>query len=172
MNIEPVGIVKSSIEKPVLVDREDGIELEETVAEVIARHHAQRDRISEIVIEEKWQDLLDGIEDFSHLVVLFWAHHVAEERRTLTKVHPMGVKDNPLTGIFATRSPARPNPVLMTVVHLLERAGNVLKVTGLDAVDGSPVIDIKPYTGERISSRDLCVPAWMEGILQKTAPQE
>ena len=73
----------------------------------------------------------------------------------------MGRKDLPLQGIFATCSPVRPNPVLVSAVRLLERTGNVLKVKGLDAVDGSPVIDIKPYVLPYYGVENSTVPEWM-----------
>jgi len=172
LKIEPIGVVRSSISAPSLVAKKEGIELQESLEEVVARHRAQREKVSEIVIEPCWQELLDGIEGFSHLVVLFWAHLLPEERRSLHKVHPMGVRDNPLTGIFATRSPARPNPVLMTVVRLLSRQGNVLRVTGLDAVDNSPVVDIKPYVPEAIPPEEVQVPAWMARIQRQHRQNE
>src|SRR5690606_1748912 len=100
-----------------------------------------RQSISEIVIDERLVALLDGIEEYSHLMVLYWAHKVPEEGRSLTRVHPMGRSEIPEVGIFSTCSPARPNPVLTTVVRLSRRRENVLEVAGLDAVDGSPVID-------------------------------
>ena len=75
--------------------------------------------------------------------MLFWMHKNVGP--IPTKVHPQGRDDLPLTGIFATRAPHRPNSIGMTIVKLLERDGNSLRVLGLDAIDGSPVIDIKPY---------------------------
>jgi tRNA (Thr-GGU) A37 N-methylase len=71
--------------------------------------------------------------------------------------------DYPEVGIYATCSPARPNPVLMTVVSLHGRRGNVLEVSGMDAVDGSPVIDIKPYVAD-FYPRDVRIPGWMQRI--------
>jgi tRNA (Thr-GGU) A37 N-methylase len=76
----------------------------------------------------------------------------------------MGRKDLPEVGIFSTCSPARPNPVLTTVVRLVRRRDNVLEVTGLDAINGSPVIDIKPYVSEFYPREDIRIPAWMEQI--------
>jgi len=105
-----------------------------------------------------------GIEGFSHILVLYWPHLVDPERRNLKIVHPMGRKDLPQQGIFATCSPARPNPVLVSVVPLLERLGNVLKVQGLDAVDGSPILDIKPYVQPHCGVERATVPPWMEKI--------
>ena len=90
-----------------------------------------------------------------------------EKSRLLTQVHPMGRKENPRVGIFATCSPARPNPVLMTVVRLHGRKENVLQVSGLDAVDESPVIDIKPYVKEFYPQQEIRVPEWMERICRE-----
>ena len=79
----------------------------------------------------------------------------------------MGRQELPLSGIFCTCSPARPNPVLMTVVRLYGRRKNVLQVSGLDAVDGSPVIDIKPYVKELYPQEDVFIPEWMQRIMRE-----
>jgi len=99
---------------------------------------------SEIEILEELSPALDGIEDFSHIIVLYWMHRLEDLSGPL-KVHPAGLKDLPLVGLFATRSPRRPNPIGLTMVRLLSRQDNRLRVARLDALDGSPVIDIKPY---------------------------
>ncbi|MCP8313868.1 MAG: tRNA (N6-threonylcarbamoyladenosine(37)-N6)-methyltransferase TrmO [archaeon] len=100
--------------------------------------------ISEIIISEELTEALDGIEDFSHLFIIFYMHKAFAERINL-KVHPRGRPDLPLVGVFATRSPYRPNPIGLTLVELIKRKGNKIKVRGLDAIDGTPIIDIKPY---------------------------
>lgn len=82
----------------------------------------------------------------------------------MTRGHPMGGSEYPLVSIYATRSPARPNPVFMTVVRLCERDGHILKVAGIDAVDGSPGIDIKPYVVESYPRDDIRIPGWMQQI--------
>ncbi|MFO8110490.1 MAG: tRNA (N6-threonylcarbamoyladenosine(37)-N6)-methyltransferase TrmO [Thermoplasmata archaeon] len=102
-----------------------------------------RKKTSEIHIREKYSDSLLGIEEHSHIVVLCWLH---KSDRTVHRVHPMRKPDNPLTGVFATRSPVRPNPISITVCRLVERKENVLVVEGLDAYDDTPVIDLKSYT--------------------------
>ena len=102
----------------------------------------RKDRKS--VISEELTEALDGIEDFSHLFIIFYMHKAFAERLNL-KVHPRGRLDLPLVGVFATRSPYRPNPIGLTLVELIKRNGNKIKVRGLDAIDGTPVIDIKPY---------------------------
>ena len=98
---------------------------------------------SNLVIDPDFTALMDGLEEFSHIIVLFWMHEAREELPA--KVHPQGRKDMPLTGVFATRAPIRPNRIGLTIVRLLQREGNELRVIGLDAIDGSPVLDIKPY---------------------------
>ena len=115
---------------------------------------------SEIVIDSSLTEALDGIEEFSHIIVLFWIHRLTEKEPPL-KQRPMSQKDRPLRGLFALRTPNRPNPIGKTTVRLLERRGNILRVEGLDALDGSPVIDIKPYMPGYDEAVDATVPAWI-----------
>jgi len=98
---------------------------------------------SELIIEPELEPALDGLESFSHLIVLFWMH--SAKYKGQVKTHPQGRGEMPLVGLLASRSPHRPNPVGMTVVKLLECQGWVLRVKGLDAFDGTPIIDLKPY---------------------------
>ena len=79
----------------------------------------------------------------------------------------MGREDISKRGIFCTCSPARPNPVLMTVVRLKGRKGKVLEVLGLDAVDGSPVVDIKPYVKDFYPQASVCIPEWMQQLQEE-----
>jgi len=120
----------------------------------------EENEISKLVVDSELSGILDGIDDFSHLLVLFWAHQVPSERRSQTQVHPRGREDLPLTGIFATRSPARPNPICITPVKLLRRTGNTLEVQGLDALDGSPIIDIKPHFPGPYAADEVSLPDW------------
>ena len=124
----------------------------------------QRQVVSELVVDPELDGILDGIDSFSHLLVLYWAHQTPEDKRSLTRVHPMGRQDLPLTGIFATQSPVRPNPILATVVKLIKHKANILEVTGLDALDGSPVLDIKPYTGSLNVNEKFEVPDWIKRL--------
>lgn len=113
---------------------------------------------STIIIDPKFTQSLDGLEGFSHINLLFWMHRADGE--IPIKVHPQGREDLPLTGVFATRAPHRPNSIGLAVVRLLERRENVLKVVGLDAIDGSPVLDIKPYLpGDSVSMAEY--PDWV-----------
>lgn len=118
-----------------------------------------RSLISRIVIRKDLVEALKGIEDFSHIFVVFWMHQVPKEETKILKVHPRGRTDLPLLGIFATRTAFRPNPIGLTLVELLERKNNVLVVKGLDALDGTPVLDIKPYNSRDIVL-DARVPEW------------
>jgi len=163
MTIKPVGVVRSPVKEPSLMARTGDLNWED---EAPPASHAD-DRISEIVIYPEFADLLHGVEDFSHLLVLYWAHKVDATGRGLTRVHPIGRKDLPLVGVFATCSPARPNPVLAIAVRLMERNGPTLRVKGLDAVDGSPVIDIKPYLPSYYSIPDAKLSAWMNQIMEE-----
>jgi tRNA-Thr(GGU) m(6)t(6)A37 methyltransferase TsaA len=104
-----------------------------------------KSRLSRIIIREDLQEALVGIDDFSHLFVLFWLGEISPEDRMTLKVHPRGRKDLPLLGVFATRTNLRPNPVGLTLVELVKVEGNVLTVRGLDAFDATTILDIKPY---------------------------
>ncbi len=90
---------------------------------------------------------LDGVEQFDRLVVLYWLH---QARRDTLRVYPRGQSE--LKGVFASRSPDRPNPIGLSVVRLLKKERNMLQVVGLDAVDGTPVLDIKPALHEELHS--------------------
>jgi tRNA-Thr(GGU) m(6)t(6)A37 methyltransferase TsaA len=84
---------------------------------------------------------LEGIRAGDEIILITWLH---QADRNLLKVHPRRDKNRPLTGVFATRSPHRPNPLGLHRVSVLEIAGNRLKVGPLEAIDGTPIVDIKP----------------------------
>jgi len=104
---------------------------------------------------------LKGIEDFSHLIILYWIHlrDNEEERRTLL-VFPRRHAMNVETGVFACRSPSRPNPIGLCVVELSKIEECFLTVKDLDALEGSPIIDIKPYIPRADSIPNARVPEW------------
>jgi tRNA (adenine37-N6)-methyltransferase len=104
---------------------------------------------------------LKGITDFSHLIILYWIHlRDNENERSTIQVTPRRHANAPEVGVFACRSPTRPNPIGLCVVQLLKITDCVLSVKGLDAMDGSPVIDIKPYLPLIDSVPDAQVPEW------------
>lgn len=117
-----------------------------------------QETVSEIVVDSRFTEALDGLEQFSHLVVIYWMHQVSVAGQVPTRIHPRGRQELPLVGLFATRTPYRPNPLGETTVRLLERRANILKVKGLDAIDGTPVVDIKPYIPEPEALTEARVP--------------
>lgn len=84
---------------------------------------------------------LSGIAVGDHLIILTWFH---QSQRSILQVHPRGESQNPLTGVFATRSPDRPNPIGLHRVTVLEIAEGRLRVGPIEAIDGTPIVDIKP----------------------------
>jgi tRNA (adenine37-N6)-methyltransferase len=126
--------------------------------DAVADEVKDQSRTCEIVINPEMTPALLGIEDYSHLFVLFWLNEVTPEKRRL-QVHPRGRTDLPLTGVFAARTNLRPNPIGLTVVELLSVKGNVLVVRGLDAYNGTPVLDVKPYDFWDVKE-NVRVPKW------------
>lgn len=99
--------------------------------------------ISEIVLSDQYLEGLSEIEKSPYLLVLCWFHQA--DRETLKAIPPHNRIEH---GVFATRSPDRPNPISVEMVRLLGRDGNTLRVQWLDAIDGTPVLDIKPFSRE------------------------
>ncbi len=104
-----------------------------------------RSNIAEIVLREELMEALEGIKGFSHLFIIFWIHEISNQKKKILKVHPRGRNELPLLGVFATRTPHRPNPIGLTLVELVKVEGNILTIRGLDAFNGTPVLDIKPF---------------------------
>lgn len=166
MHLRSVGEIRSKIKSPTLTSDDDNLTPEARAAKFRDYYSNAKRITAELIIDPELKGILDGIEGFSHIIVLYWPHLLPPERRKICQVHPMGREDLPLNGVFATCSPARPNPILMTVVRLLGRDDNVLRVTGLDAVDGSPIVDIKPYTGTFYEEEKTTRPDWIDIIHQ------
>ncbi len=131
--------------------------------EAVGKEVRDKNLISQIIFREDFTEALEGVEGFSHLFVLFWLHEMSDEDRKVMKVHPRGRADMPLLGIFATRTPYRPNPIGLTRVKLLKIEGNILTVQGLDAYDGTPVLDIKPFDSWD-TTEDFKVPEWWKKL--------
>jgi tRNA-Thr(GGU) m(6)t(6)A37 methyltransferase TsaA len=119
--------------------------------------------VAEIEIDAAWAGALDGIEDFSHIWVMWWLDRAGGAPDAL-HVHPEGREELPLVGLFATRSPHRPNPVAITAVRLLGREGARLRVQGLDTYEGTPVLDIKPYLRRGDLIPEAKMAAWLEQL--------
>ena len=115
-----------------------------------------------IEIFDEYSEGLLGLEGFSHITVLFWfgQNDLPEKRKTL-QVHPRGDKNNPLTGVFATHSPLRPNLIGLTRCKILSIERCRINIEDIDAFDGSPVIDIKCYIPGSDVQSDFRVPDWV-----------
>jgi len=104
------------------------------------KNFTESDRIGTLEIYPEYQDGLDGIESGQTIVVLFWLH---QADRDILRVYPRGDKSRGLHGVFSTRSPVRPNPIAVSELKVQAVRGNLLDVSGLDILDGTPILDIK-----------------------------
>jgi tRNA-Thr(GGU) m(6)t(6)A37 methyltransferase TsaA len=145
MNFEPIGIVKSPVKQA--VDKDWG------------------KVISEIRIDSKYAGSLFGINAFSHIVVVFGMHESTWAIESDLVRRPQGRSDMPLVGIFAQRARHRPNPIGVTSVRLLSAEGSSLFVRGLDAIDETPVLDIKPYFPQYDRVADAQYPEWVDKLM-------
>jgi len=121
--------------------------METGVVRFIGRVDRVEGDVSTIVIRPEYCQGLMRLGMYSRIVVLYWFHERDDERhRGTLQVVPRRHGETELRGVFASRSPSRPNPVGLTEVELLRVEGCTLKVRGLDALEGSPVVDIKPVS--------------------------
>jgi tRNA-Thr(GGU) m(6)t(6)A37 methyltransferase TsaA len=142
ITLRPIGVVRNRVKKPM--------------------SHGWEEVRSRIVLRRELAEALLGLDGYSHVHVLFWPHQIPDEvRGSKPRLHPQDDPANPLQGVLATRSQIRFNPILSSVAPLLEVKGNVLLVRGLDAVDGSPVLDVKPYIPHHDSIPEARVPQWV-----------
>jgi len=124
---------------------------------------SRQDDKARIDIRPEFARALKGLEGFSHVWMIFWFHeHDSPEQRAILQVHPRRDPENPLTGVFATRAPVRPNLIGLTCCRIVGVKGNILEVEGLDAREGSPVLDLKPYIPGSDALPDATVPGWVE----------
>jgi tRNA-Thr(GGU) m(6)t(6)A37 methyltransferase TsaA len=99
-----------------------------------------------LVLNKELEPALMGLENYSHVWVLWWFDkNDTPEKRSILQVHPRGNKANPMRGVFATRSPVRPNLIAQTLCKVISVEGNVVHIDKIDAFEGTPVLDLKPY---------------------------
>jgi len=135
----PIGVVRNPVRK----SRRDGWESVR----------------SDVILREELIPALDAIEGFSHVIVVFHIDRVPESAQRLQI--EVGNEEAPRPrGVLATRSQLRPNPIGTSVVRVLHRRKNAVRVQGLDALDGTPVLDIKPYLPAYDAVPDATLPAW------------
>ena len=148
ITLKPIGKVRNSVRKK--------------------RREGWESVTSEVVLDPKYEEALEGIEAYSHLLILFWLSRVPPKvRGGMLRIHPKSRLDLPLVGIFSTRTQYRPNPIGLTLVQLLKRKKNVLKVRGLDALNGTPVVDIKPISPRSEFPPRPRVPEWYHRLWDK-----
>jgi tRNA-Thr(GGU) m(6)t(6)A37 methyltransferase TsaA len=116
------------------------------------------DEISEIVVDEEFTEALNSIDDYSHVVIVYWMDKVED---SVITHRPQGNPDVPIVGILACRCPQRPNPIGVSTVRIMGREGNKITVKGLDILDGTPIIDIKPHWPQYDKVEDARVPDWV-----------
>jgi L-fuculose-phosphate aldolase len=128
--VRPIGVVRSVLKDPADAPKQGALTGQE----------------AEIVVDRAYLPALEGLDrGREKILVICWMHRADRGR---LKVHPRDQEHLPERGVFSTRSPHRPNPLSLHTVTLLSIAGNVLRVRGMDAIDGTPVIDIKPHSPE------------------------
>jgi len=141
IKLKPIGFVKNNVKEP--------------------RFGNFADEVSEIIVDEKFTDALNGIEDYSHVIVVYWMDRV---KNYVITHRPQGNPEVPVVGIFACRCPPRPNPIAITTVKLIERKENIIKVKGLDILDDTPIIDVKPYWPHYDKAEDEKIPDWVNKL--------
>lgn len=135
------------------------------------RHFGEDDNWGEVISEITLVDLfpdecLNGIENFSHLEIIFYFHLLDDADVVIDLRHPRNNTKYPLTGIFAQRGRSRPNKLGATIVQLIGRNKRSVIVKGLDAINGTPVIDIKPVMKEFLPGVDVKQPSWSSELMK------
>jgi tRNA-Thr(GGU) m(6)t(6)A37 methyltransferase TsaA len=125
------------------------------------------DVISIIELEDAYsEESLFQLEDFSHAEIIYHFHLVEESKIETGARHPRNNKEWPKSGIFAQRGKNRPNRLGATIVKILKREGNQLLVQGLDAIDGTPILDIKPVMKEFLPREEIRQPEWAAELMK------
>lgn len=118
--------------------------------------------LTTIEVDQHYEDALLGLDKFSHVLVCYWFHeNDTPDQREILTVYPRGNPQNPLYGVFATRSPVRPNLIGISICEIRSIKNNIIHIDTIDAFDGSPVIDLKPYIPTIDSITDAQVPEWV-----------
>lgn len=115
-----------------------------------------------IDIDPKYRDGLLGLEGFSHIIVCYWFHENDNpEDRSRLQVRPRKNPANPLTGVFATHAPVRPNLIALSTCRVIKIDGTTIHIDGIDARNGTPVVDIKCYIPHKVDPAAVTVPDWV-----------
>lgn len=149
--IEPIGLVHTHFSKEEITRSLNGVN-------------------GVIEIYNEFRDGLKAIDEFSHLIVIAFLDRVTKEQRKVLKVRfrrlqKLGISLNklPEVGVFCSDSPHRPNPIALSIVKLVERKGRMLHIEELDLLDKTPVLDLKPYTPDRVIYK-IQLPTWYKKV--------
>jgi len=148
INYKPIGVIHSPFKEP------RGTPIQPAAAEGI---------LGTVKVSPEYAEGLKDIDGFSHIILIYHFH--------LSKPSSLIVKpylDSESHGVFATRAPSRPNPIGISVVRLIRRQGNVLHIQDVDIVDGTPLLDIKPYIPE-FDTQEVNKKGWLEGKAHRTS---
>lgn len=122
--------------------------------------------VSEIELTDDFsEEAFKGLNEFSHIEIIFYFDKADDSKTTTGSKHPRGNHSWPVTGIFAMRGKDRPNHIGLTIAKIKEVKGKTLYVTGLDAIDGTPVLDIKPVLREFLPAEDVKQPDWSTELM-------
>ncbi|MEM1830852.1 MAG: tRNA (N6-threonylcarbamoyladenosine(37)-N6)-methyltransferase TrmO [Desulfurococcaceae archaeon] len=154
--LRPVGVVRTNFSDEEVKNSEEGVP-------------------GIIEVYEEYAEGLEGIDGFSHIILITYLHKVTEEQKKVLKVrhkrlikYGLKLEELPEVGVFCTDSPHRPTPIGLTIARLTKREGRLLHVENLDLFDGTPVLDIKPYTPDRaVSNEELKFPEWFTKLHNK-----
>ena len=125
-----------------------------------------------VLVDEIPEDSLEGIDSYSHLEIIFYFHMVKSSKIILGKEHPRENTHWPEVGIFAQRKKSRLNLIGTTIVELIKREGKIIYVTNLDAINGTPVMDIKPVFREFLPQREVSQPQWSKELMKNYWKEE
>jgi tRNA (adenine37-N6)-methyltransferase len=121
-----------------------------------------------IEVFDAYADALLGLDGYSHVNVLYWMDKIdVPAKRRILRLHPRGNRQNPLTGVFACRTPLRPNPIALTVCKILKVDGNVITLDKIDAFDKSPVLDLKPFIPSDAPQEGVREPEWVKKMRER-----
>lgn len=145
LTVRPIGTVKNYV-----TDRKDT---------------AWGEDVSDVILDRAYIGGLKGLEDFSHAIIVFLLDQAHFDPEKHLQRRPQNRDDMPVTGIFAQRGKDRPNRIGITAVEILSVTEDCLAVRGLDAIDGTPVLDIKPYY-PAYDRKEAAVPEWVNRLME------
>jgi tRNA-Thr(GGU) m(6)t(6)A37 methyltransferase TsaA len=123
--------------------------------------------ISRIVLSPEYSEGLAGLDAFSHAIIVTWLHEAHYECGKHLQRRPRGLQSMPMVGIFSQRAKDRPNPIGITAVEIIKVGRDYLEVKALDAIDGTPVLDIKPYFPQYDRVESPVIPKWVDILMDK-----